>query len=154
MPSINRPGHEKLKLNVYLALSGIMGLSNIRNAFKDLKEFRNVCTENKATFEYVGVPENEVSKLVYSPDMAKIENCITQHLYNPLYCQIRSKVERMIENDIQNNNFRMIVHCEMQLITYILKILEEGNIPPQEIYDYIACSKRPCYLGMFRCNQP
>ncbi|KAI1417065.1 hypothetical protein F5Y13DRAFT_185897 [Hypoxylon sp. FL1857] len=125
-------------------ITGIEKLAKMRKAFDDLIKFRKLHITDKAQLEVIHIEPCRESDLQYRPCMSNIRARIGELAGGNAYQHIRDKLYRVAENIQADQDPRMIVHCEIQILNYIL--CEKNQIRLQEMYDFIGCSKTPCFL--------
>ncbi|KAI1397306.1 hypothetical protein F4819DRAFT_490648 [Hypoxylon fuscum] len=100
----------------------------------------------KNTFQTVQLDGWEKSSLAYRPGMSNIKAYIKELAKDPTHDHIRGRLEKVIADINIHECSKTTIHCEMQLLDYILKESAKDPAILREMYDFIGCSKRPCYL--------
>ncbi|KAI1770820.1 hypothetical protein F4818DRAFT_431133 [Hypoxylon cercidicola] len=105
--------------------------------------FRKLYISDNNVFKVVRIPIGAASSLAYKPGMSNIKEYILNLAKHPDYDHIKPVLEGIVKG-IEINRPPTKVHCEMQLLNHILDAKNE--IVLQEMYNFIGCSKKPCYL--------
>ncbi|KAI1503764.1 hypothetical protein F5X99DRAFT_406762 [Biscogniauxia marginata] len=116
-------------------------LARISFAFMNLVEFRNSRVSGQAKFHICPVERTPSTSRIYKPDHAKLKKRMSREI---MLSNQNSEVREEVMKKIRQVN--MVVHCEMQLLSHILGDIKMGKIEIEDLYDFIGCTKRPCFL--------
>lgn len=129
--------------HILFVISGIEKLAKIPRAFGDLFKFRKSCiTKDKDYFDIAPVPKCDSAPECH-PGMSNVKSYIKELERNPTYDHIKQELGKVIR-DIKPQ--WTTVHCEIKVLNYILEQATKKEFELREMYGFIGCSKRPCYL--------
>lgn len=125
---------------------GIQKLAKIPRAFKNILKFRKLSiAQGINTFQIVHVQLCKGS-IESHPGMFNVQSNIKEIAENKQYKHINKKLEEIAEAITSPDPLPMGAHCEIQLLDYMLQQSATNSFLLPEMYDFIGCSKRPCYL--------
>ncbi|KAI1137824.1 hypothetical protein F5Y05DRAFT_419264 [Hypoxylon sp. FL0543] len=130
--------------SLLFVINGIEQLARIPEALEALIGFRSSHITDKAEFEVIQIRPCSRSALEYRPSMSRIQDCIKGLSNDPAYRRIREELIEVAESIRTEERPQVIVHCEMQVLNYILS--DKNQIRLQEMFDFIGCSENPCFL--------
>ncbi|KAL7627907.1 hypothetical protein AAE478_002102 [Parahypoxylon ruwenzoriense] len=123
-----------------LVITTIAKLAKFSRAFNCLSEFRRSLNLEGAAFE-VDVVNKQLE--VRFPDVTDIKTYLAELSNNPSYSHIQ---ERLKAGQDSIKCGTVYTHCEIKLLDHIFDLLDSGKIKIEDMYDFIGCSKRPCFL--------
>ncbi|XXG98956.1 hypothetical protein Hte_005289 [Hypoxylon texense] len=114
--------------HILFVITSINKLARVPLAFKDLFKFRKSCiTKDKDYFDVVQVPRCAPE---CHPDVSNVKLYIEELKENSTYSHIEEELGKIVEN-IKSQ--RTTVHCEIQVLNYILQRATENELNLREI---------------------
>ncbi|KAI0002801.1 hypothetical protein F4779DRAFT_634971 [Xylariaceae sp. FL0662B] len=128
---------------VLFCIDSIEKLARIPQAFDSIEKFRHLLIDKGGFLNTVPLEDEFV--LTSSLELKNIRDQIDDLLENDDYGKWKPKMKDLSDK-IDKEDPKPGVHCEMKLIAYLLSSAEEKTLKFDQVYDFIGCSKGPCYL--------